>query len=71
MRQREFLKRLNAASKRVQDRISAISRDGGKYGAGLSTEGFDGGYAAALRDVHALLTHGYPNDDRGYWQQSE
>ena len=67
MRQPEFLRRLNAALEKVNSEIGANAK-GGKFGAGLANEGFAGGYAEALRDVDAILRHGYPSDTRGYWR---
>lgn len=66
---RHVLKRIEAARKKVIAEIAANAQ-GGKYAAGLSTEGFAGGYLAALNDVEAALRHGYPNDTRRYWSAS-
>lgn len=66
---RHVLKRIEAARKRVSDEITA-NASGGKYGAGLATEGFAGGYLAALDDVEAALRHGFPTDARGYWRDN-
>ena len=42
----------------------------GRVAAGLSTEGFAGGYLAALDDIEAALSHGSPSDHRGYWRRA-
>lgn len=44
---------------------------GGRDAAGLSSEGYDGGYAEAVRDVEAMLRHGCPSDTRRYWQSAQ
>ena len=44
---------------------------GGGFAAGLSSEGYAGGYAEALSDVEAALTHGHPSDQRGYWSAAQ
>lgn len=64
---RGILRALKKAQVAVAREIEANSVNGGKFGGGLANEGFAGGYQAALRDVEAMLTHGYPNDVRGYW----
>jgi predicted alpha/beta-hydrolase family hydrolase len=64
---KEFIKRLDRALERVHADISGHA-SGGRVASGLSSEGFAGGYAEALRDVDALLRHGYPSDSRGYWK---
>lgn len=67
---RQVLKRIAAAQKRVSAEIAANAKHG-MFAAGLSNEGFAGGYLAALNDVEAALRHGYPNDARGYWRETE
>lgn len=66
---RHVLKRIEAARKRVADEI-AVNASKGMFGAGLATEGFAGGYLAALDDVEAALRHGFPTDARGYWRDN-
>jgi hypothetical protein len=61
-----FLKRLDAALAKVNQEISGNAK-GSKFASGLANEGYAGGYAAALRDVQAMMTHGYPADTRHYW----
>lgn len=66
---RHVLRRMNAVAEKVNAEIAANAK-GGKYGGGLATEGFAGGYLEALRDVEAALRHGYPSDHRGYWRNT-
>ncbi len=68
---RGILRDLKRAQKAVRAEIKG-NRDGGdKFSCGLSNEGFAGGYLEALRDVEAMLTHGYPADARGYWSKNK
>lgn len=60
-----FLRRLHRVMELASRDIGA--HDGSKYAAGLSNEGWSGGYLAALHDVEAALTHGYPADTRAWW----
>lgn len=63
---RTVLRRIQIAKERVSEDIARhASRS--KIAAGLSTEGFDGGYRQALYDVEAALTHGYPSGRTSYW----
>jgi hypothetical protein len=64
----ELLKRLVHVHKRVSADISAQRGNDSFYGAGLASEGYAGGYLAALNDIEAMLRHGQPNDTRGYWK---
>jgi hypothetical protein len=66
VRVRDFLPRLRLARERVSASIRALGT-GGRVAAGLSTEGWAGGYRQALDDVEAMLRHGSPADPRGYW----
>ena len=43
----------------------------GKFGRGLSSEGFAGGYLQALDDIDGALTHGTLSDHRGYWREAD
>jgi hypothetical protein len=67
MRMKDFMRRLELAHARVQKEIFGNAQ-GGKYAAGISSEGYAGGYQQCLMDVQAVLTHGYPSDPRGYWK---
>lgn len=62
-----FLKLLAIAKNNVSKEILDNAK-GGKFAAGLASEGFAGGYLEALRDVEAILTHGYPSNSRNYWK---
>lgn len=53
------LERVNAEIRRTTDQTSMYSR-------GLSSEGWSGGYAAALRDVQLVL-NGVKPQTRDYW----
>ena len=66
MRKRELERRLKLAMAAVQKKISANARQG-FYAAGLSSEGYAGGFKQALSDVLQLLYDVEPNDDRHYW----
>lgn len=59
---------LDRAQKNVEKEIRANARSGGMYAGALSGEGYAGGYLAALQDVEAMLRHGCPSDNRGYWR---
>lgn len=61
-------RRLRVAYKRVSEEIRGNSK-GGKYAAGLATEGWAGGYRQALDDVSAMLRGVPPGDPRFYWEQ--
>ena len=65
---RHVLKRIAVARDRVRAEIANNAAHGGKFAAGLASEGYAGGYLAALDDVEAALRHGHPTDHRGYWR---
>lgn len=66
---RYVLKRMKAVRAQV---MAELRENGdGKFGRGLSSEGFAGGYLQAIDDIDAALTHGYPSDHRGYWRRAE
>lgn len=67
----EFLRGLVRARRKATEAIAATAREGGVFGRGLATEGFNGGYRTALDDVEALLRHGFPADDRRFWTEDE
>lgn len=65
--------RINAALRRVAGEVSVLAAGRGDgdgrsalYARGLSSEGWSGGYAAALRDVLLVLNGVQPNT-RDYW----
>ena len=68
---RYVLRRIEAVRAVVRAEIKANSDQGGIYARGLANEGFAGGYLQAIDDIEAALRHGYPNDHRGYWRDSE
>jgi hypothetical protein len=63
------LRRIAAARERLRKTLSDLARDGGRYGGGLASEGYAGGYYAALNDVEAVL-RGVPvsEKDGRYWR---
>lgn len=63
----QMVKLLPLVMRAVRRRIGELG-SGSRIAAGLSSEGFDGGYIEALNDVEAMLRHGAPRDDRGYWR---
>ncbi|CAN7605000.1 hypothetical protein [Bosea sp. LjRoot237] len=63
MEECEFLR---SEASRIAAALAAAEADA----AGLSSEGFAGGYLAALYDVEAALSHGFPSDHRGYWRRA-
>ena len=65
-----ILRDLKRAEDSVAAEISANARYGGRFAAGLSAEGFAGGYQAALRDVAATL-RGVPPTDSRYWPRND
>ncbi len=64
--------RKTALHKRLRIAIDAIHAEmnyaQGKYGRGLSSEGYAGGFVQALYDVQLLLNDVEPNDGRHYWR---
>lgn len=70
MRARELRKLLSLVAMEAQAEISATAASGGKYARGLSSEGYVGGYREAIYDVIAMMDHGEPADQRGFWQRA-
>ena len=64
-------RQLREARRRAMERIEARARDGGFYAAGLSSEGYDGGYVAALDDVELALNIGEGRAASPYWPKKE
>lgn len=62
-------RKLNRAVNRAYAAMN--QHDGGKYGRGLSSEGYIGGYVQALADVQAALSGVQPSDPRGFWKEGE
>lgn len=67
MTRKEFFTRLKDAREKVNREIAGNSSSGGLYARGLASEGYAGGYRDALSDCEAMLRHGCPHDNRGYW----
>ncbi len=65
---RHVRKLLDEVRKVVMDELRGNGE--GKYGRGLSSEGFAGGYLQAIDDIAGALDHGYPTDHRGYWRRA-
>jgi hypothetical protein len=66
MKVKDFLKSLEAARAVARNETSAMS-ERSELASALASEGYVGGYIAALNDVQAILTHGHPADPRLYW----
>ena len=65
----QLLKRIRKAQERVQREIAGNAAGEGRFAAGLSNEGYAGGYRRAINDIEELLVHGYPSDVHGYWSE--
>lgn len=68
MRRSQIINRLRSVSDAVQDEIRKSIDPTNRFSAGLSTEGYNGGYQAAIEDVIAYL-HEWPNDRNGWWSK--
>jgi hypothetical protein len=66
----KVLTRLEIVRANVQHEISMNAAEG-FYAAGLSTEGYAGGYLQAINDVEAALRHGQVPHGRGYWEKQK
>ena len=66
---RSILKRLRAAQRAAEADMRSRSVHGKLAGA-LASEGYVGGYRDALADVEAMMSHGYPADTRGFWDEA-
>lgn len=51
--------------------VKEMSYTTGKYGRGMATEGYVGGYSQALADVVLLLHSGCLPDTRGFWEEEK
>lgn len=65
------LKRIASARSVLRKTLSGLA-EGGHIAGGLASEGYVGGYYAALNDVEAIL-RGVPvsEKDSRYWRESE
>ena len=59
-------RQIKKALKAVDVEIHTSARSGGKFAAGLSSEGYAGGYRQALYDVQAALNGTGPYNSR-FW----
>ena len=67
---KRHLQHIKRASDAVHEDIMSMARHGGKYGAGLSTEGYHGGYFDALQDVLLVLRDVPPCRRPNYWRKN-
>lgn len=63
---RHVLHRTRCARLQVSKEISANGADS-RVASAMASEGWAGGYCAALDDMLAVLTNTPPADPRGYW----
>ncbi len=61
-------RRVKTAIGRAKREIAVNAAEGGSFAAGLSAEGYAGGYRDALEAVQSLLNDVEPGDDRHYWR---
>ena len=69
MDKRKINKEIYAAFKKVNQEISDLASHG-HIAAGLSSEGYSGGYRDCLTDIQLLL-NGIMPKRRNYWDQQE
>jgi hypothetical protein len=65
----EFRRLLEAASREASERVEALARQD-RLAAGMASEGFVGGYAAALADASLAARGIKPDDIRGIWEDA-
>lgn len=63
---RGIKRHLSAARKRVEEEIRANTDQNSLYSRGLASEGYAGGYLAALDDIALVLNGVRPNSR--YWE---
>ena len=56
------------AADRVRDKIAANTNQNSLYSRGLASEGFLGGYAAALSDVQSVMQKLPPSRRPEFWK---
>ena len=62
-----FKRQLKSAIESATNRITKNgSRD--KLSGAMASEGYDGGYLAALHDVDLIIRDVSPSDPRGHWE---
>lgn len=64
-------RQVKQACEAVQKEISGHAESGGLYARGLASEGWNGGYAAALEDVKLALNGVEPNRWREWRQRHD
>ncbi len=62
----KLIKNILVAKDNVAKEISAFTK-GGKYAAGLASEGYNGGYRDALDDILLVINDIPPCKRREYW----
>jgi hypothetical protein len=70
MRKGALVLLLNIAKENARTEIASNAARG-KYGSGLSGEGYAGGYRDALEDVLLLINSGTLPNRRGWWQRRD
>jgi hypothetical protein len=69
MDKRRVLRLMAEVREVASKQIAGTSRDAAGYvGRGLASEGYVGGYIAAIDDIDAMLRHGHPSDRWGFWR---
>ena len=70
MTKKQLLKRISLARRAAQNEMNEGARGGGMFAHGLASDGFLGGYVAALDDVGLVISSGYPgNQHERLWIQ--
>ncbi len=62
-------RKIDIAYKNVSKEIRGYAQRGGRYAGALSTEGYNGGYRAALDDVILALNGNKPSRN-GWWEEN-
>ena len=70
MKKAELKKLLSSALEGVNKDIAGHASRGGMYARGLASEGYNGGYADALRDVQLALQGGRPARNN-WWPEAQ
>lgn len=68
---REVTKRMDRAIKKVMQAITGSTDRNDKFSRGLSGEGYDGGYLAALSDVQLVMNGARPCVRPNYWEDDD
>ena len=67
---KQIEKRMDSVYDKIVEQQKAEHAGLGKFGRGLQSEGFVGGYLAALRDVD-LLIRGMRPRRNGWWEEAD